>query len=58
MLAYLSLLPILRESLVAYLTDAITVAENIERHLKKGIRELATKILYPIPGIKNRIRTL
>jgi CRISPR system Cascade subunit CasA len=40
------------ENLVPYLTDAITIAEKIEHNLKKGIRELATQILYPIPGMK------
>jgi len=46
-------LPYLKdEVLVPYLTDAITIAEKIELNLKKGIRELATQFLYPIPGMK------
>lgn len=35
------------ELLVSYLTDAIAITEQIERSLKAGIYELASKMLYP-----------
>lgn len=40
------------EVLVSYIAQAISVADQVEKDLYVGIRELATQLLYPVPGMR------
>lgn len=38
------------EHLMSVVTDAIGIAESLEKDLRSGLWELASKMLYPLPG--------